>query len=343
MTVLATGDIRGFYASLGVVVSDGAVHEVAVKCFASPESHKHGDRSPSASISLVNGAWCCHACGARGGAYDAALALGHTPRGAIDLMVTHGLVERRSGPISPSRDRVQSALPRAHARPPAAPQRPRLEATDADVARWQSSLSRRPALISRLAHERGWRYGVMCELEVGLDASARVTIPIRTATGDLQGVLRYQPLRTHGPKMLAVRGTRLGLIPHPAREPAPHVILVEGPADMIAARSSGLAAIAVSGTYAWRSEWAPAFAGRHVTVVMDCDRPGREAASRIASDLAPSSDVAVLDLDPARTDGYDLTDALLDQEHRSFDLPALTRLERGLARSRFSDARGLER
>jgi len=195
----------------------------------------------------------------------------------------------------------------------------------------------------RLAQERGWRYGVMCELGVGLDASGRLAIPIRTAAGDLQGVLRYQPLRTHGPKMLAVRGTRLGLIPHPSRESTPHVVLVEGPADMIAARSHGLAAIAVSGTYAWRSEWASAFAGRHVTVVMDCDRPGREAAKRIASDLSHSSDVAVLDLDPARDDGYDLTDALLDRQHRSLELPALTRLERGSARSRSSDPRGLER
>jgi Toprim-like len=343
MTVLATGDIRGFYESLGVMLPDHAAPEAAVKCFASPESHRHGDRSPSASISLVNGAWCCHACGARGGAYDAALARGHTPRGAIELMIRHGLIERRPGPESPSPNRVQSVNARPHAQPPPAPQRPRHEATDADVARWQSSLSRRPSLILRLAHEREWRYGVMCQLEVGLDASGRLTIPIRTATGDLQGVLRYQPWRTHGPKMLAVRGTRLGLIPHPAREPAPHVILVEGPADMIAARSNGLAAIAVSGTYAWRSEWAPAFAARHVTVVMDCDGPGREAANRIASDLAPSSDVTVLDLDPARADGYDLTDTLLDRERRSVDLPALTRLERGLARSRFSDARGLER
>ena len=342
MTVLASGDIRGFYESLGVVVPAHAMHEAPVKCFASPESHRNADRSPSASISLVNGAWCCHACGARGGAYDAAVALGHTPRGAIELMITHGLIERRAGPKSSSPDRVQPADVRPHARP-AAPQRPRLEASDADVARWQSSLSRRPSLILRLAHERGWRYGVICELEVGLDASGRLAIPIRSAVADLQGVLRYQPWRTHGPKMLAVRGTRLGLIPHPSREPALHVVLVEGPADMIAARSHGLAAIAVSGTYAWRSEWAPALAGRRVTVVMDCDRPGREAAECIASDLAPSSDVAVLDLDPTRDDGYDLTDALLDREHRSLELPALTRLERGHALSRSPDVRGLER
>ena len=343
MTVLTTGDIRGFYGSLGIVLADRAEREAAVRCFAAPESHRHDDRSPSASISLVSGSWCCHACGARGGAYDAALALGHTPRGAIDLMITHGLIQRRSGPDSRPHDRPQPAPAPRQARSPVARERPRLEATDADVARWQSSLSRRPSLIMRLAQEREWRYGVICELEVGLDANGRLTIPISGGASELQGVLRYQPWRTHGPKMLAVRGTRLGLIPHPSRETAPHVVLVEGPADMIAARSNGLAAIAVSGTYAWRSEWASVFAGRRVTVVMDCDRPGREAASRIASDLTPSSDVAVLDLDPARDDGYDLTDALLDEEHRSLELPALTRLERRQARSRFPDLRGLER
>jgi hypothetical protein len=339
MTVLATGDIRGYYESLGIPLPERAEREAAVRCFAAPESHRHGDRSPSASISLVSGAWCCHACGARGGAYDAALALGHTPRGAIELMITYGLVERRSGSGHQPLDRPEPAP----AHPPVIRARVQLAATNADVARWQSSLSRRPPLITRLARERGWRYGVICELEVGLDASGRLTIPIRNATGELQGVLRYQPWRTHGPKMLAVRGTRLGLIPYPARDPAPHVVLVEGPADMIAARSNGLAAIAVPGTYAWRAEWAPAFAGRRVTVVMDCDRPGREAANRIATDLTPSSDVVVLDLNPAREDGYDLTDALLDQHHRSLELPALARLERGLTRSRLSDARGLER
>ena len=343
MTVLATGDICGFYQSLGIEVPDRAEREAAVRCFAAPESHRHGDRSPSASISLSSGAWCCHACGARGGAYDAAIALGHTPRGAIELMITHGLIERRSGSGSGPAIRPRPASTHSPTRTSAAPERPRLEATDADVARWQSSLSRRPSLIARLAQERAWRYGVICELEVGLDAGGRLTIPIRTATGELQGVLRYQPWRTHGPKMLAVRGTRLGLIPHPARDQAADVVLVEGPADMIAARSNGLAAIAVPGTYAWRPEWAAALAGRRVTVVMDCDHPGREAAERIATDLAASSDVAVLDLDPTRDDGYDLTEALLDQEHRALELPALTRLERGHTRSRVPGARGLER
>ena len=113
MTVLATADIRGFYDSLGVPLPDRATQEAAVKCFASPESHRHGDRSPSASVSLLSGAWCCHACGARGGAYDAALARGHTPRGAIELMITHGLIERRSSPgLTPVGSSAIRARPR---------------------------------------------------------------------------------------------------------------------------------------------------------------------------------------------------------------------------------------
>jgi len=54
-------------------------------------------------------------------------------------------------------------------------------------------------------------------------------------------VLRYAPTHDHAPKMLAARGTRLGLIPHPAAEPSTWVVLVEGPPDMISARSRGLA------------------------------------------------------------------------------------------------------
>jgi DNA primase len=80
---------------------------------------------------------------------------------------------------------------------------------------------------------------------------------------------------------------------------------------MIAARSHGLAAIAVPGTQAWQPSWANLLAGRRVTVIMDCDQPGREAARRVADDLARYSAVRVVDLDPSREDGYDLTDALL--------------------------------
>ena len=81
----------------------------------------------------------------------------------------------------------------------------------------------------------------MRQLGLGWDRG-RITIPIRDGRGELTGVLRYQPVDTGRPKMLAVPGTRLGLIPHPATETAQHILLVEGPPDMIAARSRAIPA-----------------------------------------------------------------------------------------------------
>ena len=93
---LPDADIRGYYRHLGIQLPDKANLEASVRCFADPGAHRREDRDPSCSINLINGAWHCHGCGARGGAYDAALAKGHTPRSAIDLMIAHGLIERRA-------------------------------------------------------------------------------------------------------------------------------------------------------------------------------------------------------------------------------------------------------
>ena len=89
------------------------------------------------------------------------------------------------------------------------------------------------------------------------------------------------------------------------------MVLVEGPPDMIAARSQGLPAIAVPGDDAWEPEWAQLLVGRLVSIVLDCDLAGREAAARIAGDLkAVGVRGSIIDLAPGRHDGYDLTDWL---------------------------------
>jgi len=77
---------------------------------------------------------------------------------------------------------------------------------------------------------------------------------------------------------------------------------------MIAARSRGLAAIALPGTDTWRPEWAQLLAGRQVTIITDADPQGRALAQRIARDLGDHPDTAIVDLAPERNDGYDLTD-----------------------------------
>ena len=324
---LPGADIRGYYQRLGIQLPERPCFEASVRCFANPGAHRREDRNPSCSVNLVNGAWKCHACGARGGAYDAAWRKGYSPRAAIDLMIAYGLTERRA--------RLQTAreLLNASARPSQATsrsrartrtqedldERPALHVTDQDIARWQTALSRRPSLLATLARERGWRYDTIRALELGLDRG-RITIPIRDARGELQGLLRYQPKPLGRPKMLFALGSRVGLIPHPTADASKRILLVEGAPDMIAARSRGLPAIAVPGDHAWRATWGDLLAGRQVTIVMDADTQGRAAARRISVDLATYGHPRIVELASQRDDGYDLTDWLLDHpEHVDVD------------------------
>ncbi len=76
---LPGADTRGYYQQLGIHVPEHSRVEASVRCFADPGAHRRDDRDPSCSVNLINGAWQCHGCGARGGAYDAALAKGQHP------------------------------------------------------------------------------------------------------------------------------------------------------------------------------------------------------------------------------------------------------------------------
>jgi Toprim-like len=306
---MTTPDVRAFYTTLGIELPGWPKLEAPIRCFAQPDAHNHNDRSPSCSVNLASGAWNCHGCGARGGAYDAALAVGHEPRSAMDLLIAHGLAQPRTHapahfPRTPAITAVKTVPFNASC--------PRLAVTDANVQSWADMLDADSRLMRRLILKRAWAPRIMRALHVGFDG-ARITIPIRNARGQLRGVLRYDAFGRRNPKMRAWVGTRLGLIPHPTSEASNHIILVEGPPDMIAARSAGLPAIAVPGTNAWHAAWAELLASRRVTIVMDCDNPGRRAAEHIASSLAPfAARTDVIDLWPNRNDGYDLTDRILE-------------------------------
>jgi 5S rRNA maturation endonuclease (ribonuclease M5) len=319
------GDVRAFYEALGIELPSWAHTEAPVRCFANPEAHKREDRDASCSVNIHSGAFNCHGCGARGGAYDAALARGRSPREAIDLMVAFGLTERR--PRDTSRTSSSLASTRDTSSTPARERTQRratapacLAVTGEKVQEWAKQLERSSALLARLERERGWSRRALVDLEIGFDGE-RITVPIwRPATpadrawserAVLQGLLRLRLDPTEHPKVTAVPGTRCGLVPLPAWTRAGRVLLVEGPSDMLAARSAGLEAIAVPGANAWRSEWASALDGRTVVVVMDCDMPGRQAAARIAEDLERRGIVVgIRDLAPSRQDGYDVSDWL---------------------------------
>lgn len=314
---MAGGDVRGFYAALGIELPGWAYTEAPVRCFVDPDAHVRQDRDASCSVSLESGAFNCHGCGAHGGPYDAAVACDRSPREAIELMIAFGLTERRRPGTSAPRARQDTSRPLGRRLAPT----PALAIAADDVEAWTQRLQRSPALIKRLERERGWSRPALIDLDVGFDGE-RITVPIWRVrevgrSGHqvvaLQGLLRLRLNGTQQPKVLAARGSSLGLVPLPAWTRERRALLVEGPSDMLAARSVGLPAIAVPGASAWRPEWACQLDGRAVMVAMDCDRAGRQAAARIVGDLGHRGIAAgIVDLAPARHDGYDLSDWLRD-------------------------------
>ena len=170
-------------------------------------------------------------------------------------------------------------------------------------------------LVVRLNQLRGWTAEAIFDLELGLDArSGRVSIPIRDGAGELVGVCRYQPnpgKRGRLPKMLA-EGSR-DLFPAPERIHDESLWLVEGEPDAIAMWSIGLRAVAIPGIGKWREEWVERFRGfERVKIVFDCDDAGRKAAAERQAQLAHVADAVVVELDPARSDGYDVGDLVIE-------------------------------
>jgi hypothetical protein len=296
-------DVRGFYTALEVELPAWAQREASVRCFAAPDAHARGDRDPSCSVNVETGAWHCWGCGAKGGAYDAALARGRTPREAMDLLIAHGLAERRI--VAPERTAPATARPHAATQrddASAGAQRRELAVGEPELsdARARLGALRWPPRVLRVDQAAVWSRATLLEVGCGWERG-RVVIPVRDAHGELRGALRYAPSHDRAPKMLAVSGTRLGLIPHPAAEPSRWLVLVEGPPDMLSARSRGLPAVAVPGDDAWEPGWAQLLLSRRLSLIMDCDRAGREAARRIAGDLAAAGvHGSVIDLAPDR-------------------------------------------
>ena len=339
------GDVVGFYRALGIELPTwGGARNASVRCFADPEAHAHHDRSKSMSVELQTGAFRCHggSCGARGGAYDAALVLGRSPREAIELMIRFGLRDERQ------RDRTRvDARPRPeHIRPTisAVPQSRTsaitLEVGVADIGCWQRALHARPGYIDRLVRERAWKRPAITALLLGFDRG-RVTIPVYHPDGRLAAVRRYRPFdRGHAPKMLNIPGGHSELYPCPehvgmARGP---ILLCEGEPDAIAAASYGLPATSIPGDQAWCTRWAPRLSGRLVVICMDADAAGRTTAARIADDLAPyARSVRVLDPAPGVDDHSDLTDMLLTGRINEL-LRELIRHPHDPARDRADDA-----
>lgn len=190
------------------------------------------------------------------------------------------------------------------------------EVSEETLAGYVQALQQHDELLTMLKRQRGWTTAALERLGVGYDGE-RLTIPARSRHGVLVGLGRYLPgsAREGAPKMLAVPGSRRELFPPPEQLEAgdEFVFLCEGEPDAITAHALGLAAVAVPGARSWQREWRERFSDRRVCLVFDCDDPGRQLAAQVAADLAPvAREVRVLDLGPARTNGFDLSDRVKD-------------------------------
>jgi AAA domain len=312
---------RDFYSALDVTLPGSAASgDVSVRCFANPDAHKRDDRNPSCSVNLDTGQWNCHTCGAKGGAFDAAVALGRSRSEAVELAKRHDVFvsdrEQTQKPRQPARA-AATARPSSTAAVPTdtTPQSETVAselspALKQQVAEWRDALRGSKATLDRLYELRGWQPEAIEALGLGLDGD-RIMFPVRDAARRLVGVLRYAPNREtrKGTKMLAAKGTPRELFPAPETLPADGPVnVVEGESDVVAMWSGGLSrTVGVPGAQGWRAEWAPRFAGRDVRLFCDLDTPGRKLMARIARDLLPhAKSVRIVDMESKRDDGHDV-------------------------------------
>lgn len=177
------------------------------------------------------------------------------------------------------------------------------------LSEWQQHLHGHERALDRLRELRGWTPEALANLGVGYDGE-RVVFPIRDRAGKLVNVCRYTPSPKNGDrKMLALAGRPRDLFPAPETLSGDVAWIVEGEGDAVAAATLGLPATGLPGVEAAKRLDVGRFRRfSRVNLLLDCDWQGREAAGRIAAALTDAGiEVRVVDLDPSRDDGYDLS------------------------------------
>jgi hypothetical protein len=261
-------------------------------------NHDQTGRTPPVSLGVSNDyqLFNCHGCGAGGTAIDALMLVrGFDAAGALaELRTRAGHTE---APPVPKPKRNPQPLP-----------------SEQRIAELAQRLVDDRRLVERVGERRGWSRDALASLGVGVDGD-RLTFPIRDGAGALVNVCKYSPRPSDGErKMISLAGRPRDLYPAPESIEGDVVWLVEGEPDSVAATSIGLPAVGLPGVeFAKRLDVERFRRFSRVHIVLDCDQPGRDAATQIASALAKAGvESRVVDIEPNRDDGFDLGDLVSD-------------------------------
>jgi hypothetical protein len=286
------GDVRDFYACIGVDLPPRPAENVMVRCFVAPEKHRRQDRHPSCSVSTVNGVFNCFVCGEKGGPYDAAIARGVTPAEAMRLLEEHGLLREQR-----------------HALPPAVASAPRAVTTPRVTAGFVYCDERGLPLFEARRHEPG-RDGKKKEFSLWRSDGNGGWRP------GLAGTPRV-PYRL--PQLLD------------AISAGDTIYIPEGEAKVDALVALGLiATTSPMGAGNWRDEYAAFFRGAaRVVVLPDDDAAGRKHDADVVRALVSVvREVRVLELWPRGETKADVIDWLADAHTERERLRARDRLLR---------------
>lgn len=186
--------------------------------------------------------------------------------------------------------------------------------TDEYVTRCHERLLTQPERLAYVTDVRGLSPSTVEQHRLGYDAVRdRFTLPVFDGS-DVVNVRRYLPDAPPNRKMLNTLGYGRPARLYPSLAPSGPVLVCEGEWDALVAgqhlAQHGYTVVtSTHGAATFLPEWVPLFAGRHVAFLYDCDDAGRTNAAKHAAMVAPvAGRLRLVDLDPRRDDGWDVSD-----------------------------------
>jgi len=234
---------RDFYDAIGIALAEDRPGPwVEIPCF--NPAHDH-DRNPSCGVNLDHGGFKCHACDAKGSAFDAAVLIGKSRGDAAELAKRHGLWRGDNG--TPHHGRggggsLTASNPRAHVHtlPPGCT----LESY-AEAKRLPTEFLRKIGISDYVDNRWPGTRVLRIPYVDGDDQEAAVRIRIRLE----KGATDERFLWRKGSRPLLYGIPRLDQ----ARE-AGYVVLVEGESDCHTLWHHGIPAVGIPGATNWKEE-----------------------------------------------------------------------------------------